>query len=664
MQYRSLLFSLLLVLAAGKPVVGGVGGLEGETFLPGTETTGLPVKAPDLPLHVRAPRHPLTRAQIGNITGVDEKGRGLVLDLQDENLFGAIYTGPYPFEAGQADIDYVRYRRWSRLENGRGVLRVTDFLRPYLNVNNWPDGQGWRMTPTVAYRLDLWRRDGDRVDRLGFYAGVVSFALDAGKPRPVNTITEGPFVSLVGSDDPASLTVTWLTSEPCRGEVVLDDETGGLLRFADDGGVKKHEIRANGLRPDTEYAYHVVCVTATGDTTVSHRWTLRTAPLRGRGEVAIAFAGDSREGVGGGERSATGINARVLTWMAQDAHRRGAQLLLFAGDLVNGYTTDTEEFELQLTAWKQAVSGFWRTHPVYPGMGNHEALLNDFDDGSRFGIAMDKWPYATASTEAVFADMFCNPENGPEPDDPRRPPYRENVYSLQYGPVFIIAFNNNYWWTSNRKIPEYGGSPEGYIMADQLAWIEAQLDRAQDDPTVRYILMYAQEPVFPCGGHASDAMWWEGDNNIRAHVRDAATGRVKPDGPGIIEVRNRLWEAVAGHDKVAAVMAADEHEYYRVLIDDRTPVGVFPADDADGDGKLDCYSANPRFRHPTWFITAGSAGAPFYNREETPWEPAVFTSQNGYVLLRAGQEGISLEFITETGQVFDRIDDLMAIKGK
>ena len=49
------------------------------------------------------------------------------------------------------------------------------------------------------------------------------------------------------------------------------------------------------------------------------------------------------------------------------------------------------------------MAGFWRSRPVYPAMGNHEALLNVFDDGSKYGIALDQWPYATHSAEAVFA---------------------------------------------------------------------------------------------------------------------------------------------------------------------------------------------------------------------------------------------------------------------
>ncbi len=622
----------------------------------------LPVKVPDLVQRTRDHRRVLTLKQINNIVGPDKEGKGLALDLGDTTLFGDIYTGPYPFEAGQADYDYTRYRRYSQIRKGRGVLRIQDLYRSYYNANNWPAGQGWAMTPTVAYRLDLWRRQQGDVRHLGFYESVVSFKKEGDRIRKVNTIMEGPFVSLINSEDPTTMLLSWTTSEMCRGTVTLVNADQVETKWEEPTARMAHEVEVDGLSPQTRYSYFIQCTSADGEGIVSNRYHFISAPLAGQGTVTVAYGGDGRQGVGGGERTSMGTNTRALKWMAQDAHRRGADLILFGGDLVNGYTTDTEEFELQLTAWKRAVAGFWRFHPIYPGMGNHEALLNSFDNGSRYGLAMDKWPYASDSAEVVFGQMFYNPKNGPQPSDPRRPPYTENVYSTQYGPLFMIAFNNNYWWTSNRQIPEVGGSPEGYIMDDQLTWIEAQLDKAQRNTTVKYILLFAQEPVFPCGGHTDDAMWYHGNNNIRAYALNGKTGQVEPQGPGIIEVRNRLWGAIATHDKVAAVLSADEHEYYRVLVTDKTPVGIFPTDDLDGDGILDQYSPNPDFHHPVYFITAGTAGAPYYGQEKTPWTPDVFTSQIGYVLLKADDQGISLDFITETGQVFDSIPDLMAVK--
>ena len=623
----------------------------------------LPVKVPDLLPKDAGIRNQVTYDQINNVIGPDAEGKGLVIDLEDPTLMGTVYTGPYPFEAGQADMDYFRFRKSSSVVNGTGTLRISDFFKEKYNANNWPDGQGWEMTPTIGYRLDLWSLDGADIEHLGFYNSVASFANTGDTYTPVTTILQGPFLSMVNSDDPTSVVITWGTDCSCWGSVTVASDKGMNEFFTVDESHEgvEHAVKVTGLRPDAKYFYFVSCETSGAGQTVSNRYEFRTAPKPGKGTVRIAFVGDSREGVGAGERTYMGVNFKILNWIAQDAYRKNADLMIFGGDLVNGYTTDTEDFKLQLTGWKQAVSGFWRSHPVYPGMGNHETLLNTFDDGSNYGLSLDKWPYETSSAETVFADMFYNPENGPEPSDSRRPTYRENVYSFQYGPVLIISFNNNYWWTSNGQVPAYGGSPEGYIMPDQLEWIEQELEKAENNRTVKYVLLYAQEPVWPCGGHVKDAMWWNGNNNIKAYSLNEVTGEVEPAGPGIIEVRNRFWKAVSTSSKVAAVLGADEHEYYRLLIDDNTPVGL-PEDDTNGDGVLDQYSPNPEFVNPVYFVTSGTGGAPYYSREDTPWEPDVLTSQHGYTLIEADSHQISLKFITATGQVFDRIDDLMAVK--
>ena len=644
------------------------------------EESLLPVKVPEAAPGKRGIRNPISLRQIRNIIGTAEDGSGLLLDLEDERLFGTIYSGPYPFEARESDYDYMRFRLKAPLKKGRGVIPCTEFIdEAKVNANDWPLPH-----MTVAYRLELYQRQKNAPAKsLGFYDSLVSFEEVTSKDKQGNpqktvsrtlTILEGPFVSLLTSDDPTSALVTWQTDQSCTcllqiqpvnvkvtsqnvGESPVSQWT---QKASPDQTFFQHEMKLTGLRPDTEYRYTLHCQTSMGQTAAMGPYTFRTAPLPGQGRIVFAFASDSREGVGGGEEAVMGHNARVLKHIAQTAYRRGAQFFLFGGDLVNGYTTATEDFRLQMRAWKQSLAGFWRGRPVYPVMGNHEALLNKRKD-----ISFDKWPYATDSAEAVFAEQFWNPTNGPVPSDPRRPPYRENVFRLQYGPVLCLGYNNNYWWTTNNKCAAVGGSPEGYLLDDQLTWIEAELSRAEQNPSIRYIVVYAQEPVFPCGGHVKDCMWWRGDNTLRAHTH--RNGRIIPEEAGMIEVRNRFWQALATSTKVAAVLSGDEHEYHRLLVDDTTPVGVMALDDTNKNNKLDDgrLSPNPAFKHPVWHITAGTAGAPYYAREETPWQPVILSSQTGYCLFEAtSEEGgrLSLTFYAITGQEIDHVADLMAVK--
>ena len=157
-------------------------------------------------------------------------------------------------------------------------------------------------------------------------------------------------------------------------------------------------------------------------------------------------------------------------------------------------------------------------------------------------------------------------------------------------------------------------------------------------------------------------MWWNGSNELRACTY--TDGEIVAEAAGMLEARDRFWTALAGSTKVAAVLSGDEHEYHRLLVDNKTPVGVLAIDDKDGNDKLDDgqISPNPAFKHAIWHVTAGTAGAPYYAREKTPWEPVILSSQTGYCLFEANQTKISMTFYTTSGQAVDFVDDLMAVK--
>ncbi|GAH39437.1 unnamed protein product, partial [marine sediment metagenome] len=124
-------------------------------------------------------------------------------------------------------------------------------------------------------------------------------------------------------------------------------------------------------------------------------------------------------------------------------------------------------------------------------------------------------------------------------------------------------------------------------------------------------ILFAQEPVFPNGGHIDDAMWYEGDNTVRAYTYNAKTKELQPEKKGIIEVRNELIRAISHCKKVAAVLGADEHSYSKVLIDKNVPVGNMKKDDKNNNGKLgdegEEYSCLSDLKYPTWYFSAGDA---------------------------------------------------------
>lgn len=644
-----------------------------------SETAGGEFVPPNLPVDAAAllELEPVSAEAIRNVISLDELRaaigdgeNGLELDLTsiDELLdgseieptaiYGRAHIGPYPFEAKEAKYAYKRFRRSAGIAGGKATLDVGYLLDGRHNSEDWTD------CGTVVLRLELFLSESGQDRPLGTYDTFVAFCKTDEGYTKLPWLVEGPLVCCVTSEHPDQATLSFTTDEAVAASVMLSDGR----HFGSPRGVQ-HVVRLEGLAPGGIYRYWVQVGRLT-----TRPYLFKTAPPPGAGPVVFAFCGDSREGVGGGMRNYMGMNYDVLHRLAAIAYRHDAEFFMMGGDLINGYTTRSENFAAQLYAWKQAMSGFWHERAVYPAMGNHEALLRTFKvaDGGR--VRVDRWPYESESAEAIFADAFVNPPGAPVPADPRRPAYDESVFAAQYGMVKMIAFNNNYWYSNQPE--KYGGCPEGYIMDDQLDWIERELAEAEADPTVRYVLLFAQEPVFPCGGHVGDAMWYDGNNNVRSVTyRDGELVRAKL---GIIEVRNRLARAVAESSKVAAVLAGDEHAYHRVLIGPQVPAGDPQADDEDGDGEIQWRGSEPAsplsdLKHATWYLTCGGGGAPYYSAEPTPWtnywkaqpEPNVgyyYSSQENIFIFRADEEGISVDVYNPYGERVDGVKDLTAAK--
>lgn len=589
---------------------------------------------------------------IFDLTNITRLNDGSVINPR--NIFGTIYAGPYPFEENEVDYTYKRFRSESNIENGVGKIDIDYLMSGDHNSEGWVD----RGSVMVRVKLSLEENGKDR--DLGMYDFILNFKKN-GTFVKEPSIIEGPFISNMNSSSGGEFVISFKTSEPCKARVLFNNSSAS----EDTTDVKEHYFYFKGTE-NANYNYHIEI-----NGIRSKNYNFRVAPPEGETDVIFAYTGDSREGVGSGEREFMGVNYYILERLANIAYRKGADFFIFGGDLVNGYTSSIDDFNTQLFAWKSAMSGFWHTRPVYPAMGNHESLLRIYDDGSSYGIELDRWPYNTDSAEAIFAENFVNPNNGPTPEDSRRPPYSENVFSFTYGDVMIIAFNNNYWYSSNPS--EFGGSPEGYILNDQLEWIKGELEKGENNENIRHIILFAQEPVIPNGGHIDDAMWWSGNNNITAYTANA--GRLEREQKGIIDVRNEFVEAVTSCKKVAAVLGSDEHAYYRILISNDVPLGDPAKDDIDGDGIIcednePCSSLN--IKYPTWFLTSGGGGAPYYSEEETPWntylkntrpEDYYYTSQYNMILFKSNGATLSVEIYNPYGQLIDKIEDLASVKG-
>ncbi len=553
----------------------------------------------------------------GSAKGIDfhfkDSEHGITLDA------GRLYYGFIKYGDGRYNLP-VYYKDFSKIAEGRAGINIADTLDGRYDMIDWETIR----RGTLGYRV---------VDEEGnvLYDGKIAFV---GKgPFKVDTcIIEGPFVHKLG---PHGLTVSFETNRPARGEVTINGQI-----FSDAGNTLKHEIPVGGLSPDTLYPYTVT--TDEGLQRQDHE--IRTAPAPGsRKPFTFAYACDSRAGPGGGERDIGNVNAYMMKKIMALVCERDAAFLQFTGDLIDGYANSIPEQRVEYGNWKRAIEPWASYIPVVPAFGNHESLVYLWEDGSALGMVCDRFPYESESAEAVFADEFVNPENGPQSEDgaaydpdPNQtdfPSYRENVFYYVYDNVGMVVLNSNYWYSYNLPEKTYiGGNLHGYFMDNQLAWLVRTLERLEENPNIDFVFVTQHAPAFPSAGHVDDAMWYAGSNHPRPYV----AGRPVPD--GIIERRDAYWQVLLDHPKVVAVLTGDDHNFSMLQV-------------KEGVGIYDRRSYTPRrplkLTRPIWHINNGAAGAPYHSREWTPWYDHLegFTTQNAVVFFHIDGPRVEIEVI-------------------
>jgi hypothetical protein len=244
--------------------------------------------------------------------------------------------------------------------------------------------------------------------------------------------------------------------------------------------------------------------------------------------------------------------------------------------------------------------------PVLTTAGRTEALIDRWEDGR----SRDR---AQGSMESVFADEFVHFTNGPL-HAADAPPYRELVYSFDYGSAHFAFVLTNYWYTS-----EPGGSPgrrPGILDARQLAWLKQDLAAARKRGQ-RHLFVLGYEPGFPCGGKKESAVYWSGSV------------------PEVTASREEFWK-VLGEAHVVAYLCGGENNYSRLQVDG---------------------SLVPGMSHPVWQIVSGGAGAAFQPKDTTvPWSAAVasFTLQRHVCLFTVDGPRVEIHVVGKTGGTIER----------
>lgn len=549
---------------------------------------------------------------------------GVTMDFGDFN--GTITYGLIPY--GKAPHPLPVFRFVKTLESGKVDIDIKrDFRYPY----DFVDWQRNQML-SIGYRL---------TDEAGMvvYDGEVSLK-GQGPFTVAPSIYEGPFVNML-TDSGATL---WFnTTLPVIASLQINGKT------IESPLGTHHEISVSNLMPNTTYPYSV---SYDGFTQQYH---LKTAPSPGSKQPFVfAYTSDSRHASGGGERKIYGANAYIMKKIAAVAYANDASFMQFSGDLINGYLETKAETQLQYTNWKKAVEPFWHYMPFQVGMGNHEALGHIFRDstGRRKGF-VDKFPFGTESAEMAFAEAFVNPvstlksEDGSTYDPSSQtidfPSYAENVFHYRYDNVAVVVLNSDYWYAStlSRNTATSGGL-HGYIMDNQLEWLEGTITSLEEDPTIDHIFVTQHTPVFPNGGHSRDDMWYSGNNEKRPFVAGKALEN------GILERRDQYLDILINKSKkVLAVLTGDEHNYNRLKL--TKEVTIYPEDYPHK--KLNV-------SRPIYQINNGAAGAPYYAQEVLPWSEhtKAFSVENAVCLFYVNGPTVKMRVINpDTLNLIDEI---------
>lgn len=541
---------------------------------------------------------------------------GLAFNFNLPWLEGTLYYGFIPY-GDSKHPQPVFFKRDAEISGGKAQMNIKDQMSGRYDMIGWAkNGKG-----TLGYRV--MNQHG-----LILYEGRVSFT-GTGPFKIDATVVEGPFVDCV---HPSGATISFETNKKVKATLSVGDQV-----IEEDKAKTHHEIVLSDLAANTAFQYTLTV----GDNSQSYSFT--TAPEPGeRKPFIFAYASDSRSGQGGGERDVYGANYYIMKKIMALASLKEISFMQFSGDLINGYLNNVDETHLQYANWKRAIEPFAHYFPVYISMGNHEALVRNFaKEGGRPAISVDRFPYATESAEAIFSANFVNPHNGPASEDgasydPNKkktdfPSYEENVFSYTYDNVGVIVLNSDYWYApSTPAIKLTSGGLHGYIMDQQLAWLEQELAKLEADANIDHVFITQHTPCFPNGGHVQDDMWYNGNNQYRPYVSGKALEK------GIIERRDQILDLLVNKSqKVLAIMTGDEHNYARTEIGPDTPIYT------------DAYPEEQRIQlsRTIYQVNNGAAGAPYYSQEQTPWSDKVsgFTTQNALVLFHVEGKKVHME---------------------
>ena len=271
------------------------------------------------------------------------------------------------------------------------------------------------------------------------------------------TLVRGPYLQQVRS---GGAIVVWATRQPGAARVEYRTGSGSFssvsatstFRAMSATGIPdyyQHEATLTGLSPNTSYQYDLRLGDV--DPTPGVIDSFRTAPATGTGTVRVVAFGDSGNGSSAQGQVAALLNAETFNFAIHTgdiAYSRGT------------YAQFDSYFFPPYRNWLRRAS-------VFPSIGNHDDMT------------ASATPYRT---------LFVLPRDGATATYPNN---AERFYSLDYGPVHIVALDTEAAFLSTARRQE------------QLEWLESDLQAAQHQP---WRIVFFHRPPYSSGTeHGSDA---------------------------------------------------------------------------------------------------------------------------------------------------------------
>ena len=368
-------------------------------------------------------------------------------------------------------------------------------------------------------------------------------------------ISRGPLLQMLNG---TGITLKWKTASATTSRIKYGTSESSLTgTVSDNTKVTDHELRINGLAPDTRYYY--AAGSASSIIEGSYRNAFTTAPpATSARKIRIAVFGDAGTG--------TAIQKGVRDGYLRLSKGGTPDLALLLGD--NAYNNGTDA-QHQTNCFDIYDDNIFNNHPVYSVPGNHEY---DNDPNGVSGLR--------GTHEIPYYDNFILPtaaEAGGTASG------NEHYYSFDYGNIHFIMLDS-YGYDNNKLLYDSTGQ--------QALWLKNDL--AVTAGSHKWTMVCLHHPPYTHGTHNSDS---ESD---------------------LVAIRQQITPILERFG-VDVVMAGHSHVYERsFLVNNHTGLsGTFTAantvngSSARYDGTTNScpyFTIDSVYKHGTVYITAGSAG--------------------------------------------------------